>query len=343
MYKVKTHAAANAKAKAILGRLLKDEEYDALLKLETVEEVLEYLKNNTHYAKIFEDEALQLEEYEVLIKKYFFNVYEKLYHFYIDAYRSFFKAMFCRYEVENLKLFIRVLSRNESLKDLRDHLIYSQLYSNLDYDQLEKAVSVRELLEMIDHTIYHEPLVLFLEEDSERMIFHMEMILDRIYFNQLKAAIESLKRKDRALMLELLGINIDILNVQWIYRGRLFFDISSEELFNFTLEGGRRYDYKALKSLCYMELEDFRRFISDGDYKDIFQDREYMMERAMERHLYYRLDEYTKDAGLSIVLPVVLLFKFEYEMRDLFTIMEGKKYRFDNIKDLLIRELGRER
>lgn len=343
MYKVKTHAAANAKSKVILGRLLKDEEYEALLKLETVEQVLEYLKNDTHYAKVFEQESLQLEEYEVLIKKYFFNAYEKLYHFYIDAYRNFFKAMFCRYEVENLKLFIRVLSRGESLTYLRDHLIYSELYANLDYDQLEKALSVRELLEMIEYTIYHEPLKRFLDEDSERMIFHMEMILDRIYFNQLKSAIESLKRKDRDLMLELLGINIDILNVQWIFRGRLYFDISSEELFNFTLEGGRRYDFKVLKSLCYMDIEAFRRFISGGDYGDIIQDREYMMERAMERHLYYRLDEYTKDSGLSIVLPVVLLFKFEYEMRDLFTIMEGKKYRIDNIKELLIRELGRER
>lgn len=341
MYKVRTHAASNAKSKAILGRLLKDEDYLEILKLENIEEVIEYLKRHTHYSKVILDTGMSIEDYEVVIKKYFFNTYEKLYHFYIDAYRNFFKAMFCRYEVENLKLFIRVLSRNEPLSNLRAALIYSDLYSNLDYDQLEKAVSIQELLEMIQDTIYYAPLVIFLEEDSERMIFQMEMVLDRCYFNQLKSAIESLKREDRQLMLELLGINIDILNVQWIYRGRQFFDISSEELFNFTLEGGRKYDYKAMKDLCYMDLEAFRSYILAGDYSDIFQDREYMMERAMERHLFYRLDDYIKSTKLSIVLPVVLLFKFEYEMRDLFTIMEGKKYRFENIKDLLIRELGR--
>ncbi|GAU77900.1 V-type ATPase subunit [Fusibacter sp. 3D3] len=341
MYKVRTHAASNAKSKAILGRLLKEADYLELLKLEKVEEVIEYLKRYTHYSEVFSDIGMSIGDHEVVIKKYFFNTYEKLYHFYMDAYRNFFKAMFCRYEVENLKLFIRVLSRNEPLSDLRASLIYSELYSNLNYDQLEKAVNMQDLLDMIGHTIYYEPLVVFLEEDSEHMIFHMEMVLDRCYFSQLRSSIEALKSEDRELMLELLGINVDILNVQWIYRGRQFFDISSEELFNFTLEGGRRYDYKILKELCYMGFDAFRSYILGGDYSDIFQDREYMMERAMERHLFYRLDEYIKSTKLSIALPVVLLFKFEYEMRDLFTLMEGKKYQFENLKDLLIRELGR--
>ena len=72
-----------------------------------------------------------------------------------------------------------------------------------------------------------------------------------------------------------------------------------------------------------------------------FADEDYMMERAMERQLFYELDNFTKKPGLSIVLPVVLLFKFEYEIRDLFTILEGIKYHANNISELLIRDLRR--
>ena len=92
-----------------------------------------------------------------------------------------------------------------------------------------------------------------------------------------------------------------------------------------------------------MALDDFKKVVSSGDYRDIFADEDYMMERAMERQLFYELDNFTKKPGLSIVLPVVLLFKFEYEIRDLFTILEGIKYHANNISELLIRDLRRER
>jgi len=343
MDKVKTHAAANAKAKAMLGKLLKDQDYQELLKLESVEEVIEYLSLNTHYATLFSDSEDDSESLELLMKRHFFNAYEKLYHFYIDAYRDFFKALFTRYEVENLKLYLRALSRNENLGHITTHLIYSSLYSNINYESLNQVTSIKEFLDAIKGTTYYAVLEPFSEEEPTSMVFHMEMVLDRGYFNQLYGSILALNRMDKALMLELLGINIDILNIQWIYRGRKYFDITSEELFNFTLNGGERYDYKELKRFCYMDLDDFRLFIIQGDYKTIFQDKEYMMERAMERLIYYKLDDFTKNGGLSIALPVVLLFKFEYEIRDLFTIIEGHKYHFEDIHDLLIRDLRRER
>ncbi len=340
---VKTHAAANAKAKAMLGKLLKDKDYVELTKLDTVDEVLEYLNANTHYSNLFDDMDVSSESIEILIKRHFFTAYEKLFHFYIDEYRDFFKALFTRYEVENLKLFLRAVSRKENLNSISNHLIYSNLYSNINYDTLNQVTTIRELLDAIKETKYYAMLEPFSDEEPASMVFHMEMVLDRAYFNQLYETIMALSRTDRKLMLELLGINVDILNIQWIYRGRKYFDITSEELFNFTLNGGKLFDYKELKRFCYMDLNDFKLFILQSEYKTIFQDKEFMMERAMERHLYYKLNDFTKNNGLSIALPVVLLFKFEYEIRDLFTIMEGHKYHFEELNNLLIRDLRRER
>lgn len=343
MYKVRTHAAANTKAKVILGKLMKDADYEKLIKMDSVEEIKSYLRTQTHYKNMDWGSIDDTQNFEVLMKKHFFNAYEKFFHFYVDSYREFIKAMFCRYEVENLKLFIRTLTRNESLNNIIDHLIYSNLYSNIDYEALEKVENIEEFMVAIKNTKYYQPLSIFMDEDPVQMNFHMEMILDRGYFNRLLESILKLKKRDRVMMLDLLGINADILNIQWIYRGRRFFDISSEELFNFTLNSGKIYDYKALKALCYMELDEYRDFISKGDYADIFSDKEYMMERAMEKHLYYILEDITKHADNSIAWPVVLLFKFEYEIRDLFTIIEAKKYDMENIQDLLIRDLGRAR
>ena len=343
MDKVGTHAAPNAKANAIIGKLLKEKDYHELLKFELVSEVMDYLRLHTHYGQIFIELNDDIEANEVMMKRHFFSAYEKLYHFYIDEYRDFFRALFMRYEVENLKLYLRAISRNEKLNSITSHLIISNLYSNLNYDSLNQSTNITEFLEAIKGTPYYSTLDAFVDEEPTSMVFHMEMVLDRGYFNTLYEAIMNLSSRDRELMLELLGINVDILNIQWIYRGRNYFDISSEELFNFTLNGGKRYDFKSLKKFCYMALSDFKTVVSSGDYKDIFADKDYMMERAMERQLFYELDNFTKKGGLSIVLPVVLLFKFEYEIRDLFTILEGIKYHVSDIGELLIRDLRRTR
>ena len=339
MYKVRTHAAANAKAKVILGSLLTEDDFTKLIQLETADAVKSYLLSKTHYQKMTTTVNDDTEAFEILLKKYFFTAYEKFFLFYVDAYRNFFKAMLNRYEVENLKLFIRTLNRGESVRGISEHLLFSARYSNLDYEALLTARTIEDLMSILKGTLYYDTIRIFIDEPPEQMSFHMEMALDRSYFNRLYEAINKLKKRDRLMMLDLLGINVDILNIQWIYRGRKYFDISSEELFNFTLNAGKLYDYKALKAFCYMDLEAYKSVIEASDYGEIFKDKPYMLERAMEKHLFYRLDDFIKHAENSIAWPVVLIFKFEYEVRDLYTILEAKKYGVSDTQAFLIREL----
>lgn len=339
MYKVKTHAAANAKAKVILGSLLTEADFTKLIQLETADAVKSYLLTKTHYQKMAMTITDDTEAFEILLKKYFFTVYEKFFLFYVDEYRNFFKAMLNRYEVENLKLFIRTLNRGESVSGISEHLLYSTRYSNLDYRALLTACTMEDLMIILKGTLYFDTLKIFIDEPPEQMSFHMEMALDRSYFNRLYDAIMKLKKRDREIMLNLYGINVDILNIQWIYRGRKYFDISSEELFNFTLSEGKNYDFKALKTFCYMDLEAYKSVVESGDYGAVFKDKPYMMERAMEKHLFYRMDDFTKHAENSIAWPMVLIHKFEYEVRDLYTILEAKKYGVADTQSFLIREL----
>lgn len=79
-------------------------------------------------------------------------------------------------------------------------------------------------------------------------------------------------------MQELLGINIDILNVQWIFRGRYYFNITSEELFNYAANGGAKYDFRSLENFCYMDVKTLGKF-RKIDYKNIFEDKAYMLRR----------------------------------------------------------------
>jgi V/A-type H+-transporting ATPase subunit C len=341
MSKVRTHGAANTKAMVIMGRMLKSDDFNKLTRMESIDDFENYLMKNTCYSSILNDEEIEDKEIEYLIKSHMYKNYEKFYHFYIDEYRSFFKSLLMRYEVENLKLMLRAIARNEDIKEIRERLVYSKVFSTIDYGKLTAASDIGEFVDGLKTTGYYKAIVNYVDENQTKILFYMEMNLDRLYFNQLYDAIMNLEKLDRKQALELYGINVDLLNIQWIYRGRKFFGISSEELFNFTINNGLKYNYKVLKDLCYMDLEKFRSFIISSDYKAMFQGEENLMERAMERYLFENLDVYLKSGNLSIAIPIVMMFKTEYEMRDLITILAGIRNKVDNVEDFLVRSLGR--
>lgn len=341
MYKARIHGAPNAKARALLGKLLKYEDYDKLISLDSTERFIDYLHRNTHYKESLEEKEYNVDTVEILIKKHFIKSLEKLYYFYYDEYRDFFRALLMRYEVEDVKIFLRVFTRGESKKIGEEHYIYSNLFKNINYEKIKKAYTLDEFINSLKGTMYFEKLKKYMDEEENKMLFYMEMALDRIYFNNLYQAAVKLKKNDRKNVLEMLGINIDLLNIQWIYRGRKYFNISSEELFNLSLEVGYKYDLRKIKELCYMNLEDFKRNISEGKYHEIFDETEYLMERSYERYLYNMLDDYFTNSGLSIIIPVIYIFKIEYEMRDLYSILEGIKYGEENIEKFLVINIER--
>ena len=336
------HAAPVAKAHVMMGYLIDKEGFETLIKVDSVEDVIRSLATRPHYRSFLTQEQLVSQPVEMAIKQAFFNVYEKLYHYYIGAYRDFFKALLLRYEVENIKYLIRRVHNLSHFNISPKTLLIPSVYKTISYENLMKAKQLSTLIEALSGTPYRELLKPFIDEEPAKMLFHMEMVLDRYYFNVLRDRMGQLNKMDRQLMLKLLGVNIDLLNIQWIYRGIHFFNISPEEIFNFTLSGGLKFDYKALKALCYYSLEAFRRELDKSEYNIVFNTREYLMEREMERYLYYEIDKILKVNAQTIATPVALLFKFEYEIRDVLTILEAIRFKSTEIESYLIRDLRRD-
>lgn len=341
MDRVRIHSAANTKSMAIMGGMLKVDDFIKLTGMESIDEFENYLMKDSCYSPEFNAANSKDRNIEYLIKSHMYKNYEKLYHYYVDEYRVFFKSLLKRYEVENIKLMLRAIARNEDVQNIKDRLVYSEVFSTIDYESLSEASDIKDFVERLENTGYYSQLINYVDETPTKILFYMEMVLDRLYFRKLHDSICNLEKNDRKMTLELYGINVDLLNIQWIYRGRKYFGISSEELFNYTLNNGLKYNYKSLKDLCYMDLDEFKSLVMSMEYKPLFQDDEYLMERSMERYLFENLDVYLKKGRMSIIIPVVMMFKSEYEMRDLITILECIRYKVDNIEEFLVRSIKR--
>ena len=343
MNKTTIHGAACAKARSLMGKLLKDDDYRKLMQSRDIHEFVDYLIKNTVYKEVLLDSStiVHRNEVELSMRRYVLKNSEKFYHYYFDNYRKLFKILFMRYEVENIKLLIRAITRQEDIKLLADHSITSEIFSYIDYENVIKARSISEFIESLKGTIYYKILKVYLNEDSVKMQFYMEMSLDRIYFRKLKDIITVLKGKDNILMTELLGKNADLLNIQWIYRAKKFYSISSEEILNYALEGGIKYDYKKLKEFCYFDdIDKIKEVVNGTEYEILFKSEDILMERDMERYLYYLLDDLLKKGNNTIIVPITFLHKLEYEVRDLFTILECIKYDITDTQEYLVRLLN---
>lgn len=344
---IKRFATVNTKIKALDALLLNKKDYELLVDMEEPEDIVMYLKEMTAYSSILEEEnesRVDIKNIEGLLKCDVIEKFERLSHYYTDAYKKFYKAIFTRYEIEDVKLLLRMLIRKEKMKDLENHISQTK-YHQLDIKTLSKVESIEEFIDGLKGSPYYNLLRYYLEEDSDKMMFYMEMSLDHYYFKKLYKTIERFATEDRELMEESIGRNIDVQNLQWIYRGLKYYGLSPEELLNYTLNAGYHLKFKDLKVLCYTEdMTLLAERIRATKYGDLFSDAgqgTLFYELNMERYLLNLMKKLQKEHPMTILETVVYMHKKEYEVRDIFTLLESKRYHapIEDVKKFLVHKV----
>ena len=345
MSNVRQFAAVNTKIKSMVGKLLTHEDYLNMLTLGSEKEIFDYLNEETYYSNIFKD--LNEDEYSIAnveshIKNYIITLYKKINCFITGNYQKLFRLLMKRYEAEDIKAFLRGLILNQDISELYLEYPNASFYSKLDYRELSSCTEVSEFVEMLKDTLYYKVLKLYLSEEKERMLFYMEMNIDRVYFSKLSVEISKFKGDEKPIF-EILQMNIDFLNFQWIYRGRKFYKLSSEEVLNYTLPNGHFLNYDLLKKLSYADDEEVLfELMTKTHYKKLFShdvNTELYLERDMDRYLYKHFLRSERESNLNMITVVTFTHRLEFEMRDLFTMIEAKHYGVppEEIKEYLIR------
>jgi len=85
--------------------------------------------------------------------------------------------------------------------------------------------------------------------ESEGSLFRLEIALDHFYYQNLLAAIEGLDPEDRAIALRLVGVRIDLQNVDWIIRLRSFYDLPLETVLAAIVPGGFHLSEATIREL----------------------------------------------------------------------------------------------
>jgi len=322
--------AVDTKIKTKEGRILNSRDWEKFVECSSIEQLEDMLKNNIEIGKAFEgvkvshSRRINLETVMSRLRKI---EIENILHYFSGNYKDFLKTFLLEEEIHDLSLIIRMLSRGESLNNIDERFIHSELYTSLNFDDLAAVKTVEQLINKLKGSIYYEGLKNFTGDDALNREFHVEMKLYVALYKTMYESAGKLDKEDKRAAEELLGFRIDLLNVQWIYRALRYYKISPEEMFIYSLEGGKDIGYKELKNLCYSKSMD--EFISLADRylkHDLFNDlnsAEIDINGVIDSYMY----NYLKSRHYhSIGVAISFIYLLDIVINDLTSIIEGIKY-----------------
>ncbi len=329
------YSALTTKIRAMEGRLLDATSYSYMAHLGSVEEAIDYLSKLPSYKILFDGidtSTLHRADIERLLIVSKYSDFAKLYKFASIKQREFLKMYFRHYELLLIRRCLHDCYSDKRLdlnvKELSDSF---KKHSKIDVDALLNAKSIDEFVASLADSDYKRA-VSTLDNSVSPSLLDYELVLDQAYFkliwnvkNRFLTAAESTDLRACT------GTSIDMLNLQWIYRSKKYYNMDSAQIYSLLLP----YYYKLKKAdvqkmVNAENIEELEEMIASGyygrlagrlslkpsnisDLSDILLDRIY---RSVERRHPY-----------STSSIISYLYQKEREVTNITHIIEAIRYK----------------
>lgn len=333
MLKEMKYGALSGKSRAMFGKLLNQDDYDALLQKKNISEVVSYLKHNTHYRVLLTDideniaHRLNLENY---LKKDIMSDYSKFLKFSGGQLKEFINIHYRKAEIESLKLILRAFEAgNIDHTTLEESLIFLKRHGNLNIPKLSLSKDLEEFLSRLEGTCYYELLKPFLSDNADTRLFNMEMTLDLFYIRSTKLSYNKLLDKaDSTIVKELLGIEADIFNIFWIYRSKYLYKVSNEVIKSYSAHVVYKLNKKTTESLMKASgFEEYVGILKKTAYGFLFEGQDQLLfEHNYLEYIYKLYKRYFRRQPFSVACIISYLRLKEMELSNIISIIEGIRY-----------------
>jgi V/A-type H+-transporting ATPase subunit C len=335
MSKYVAYDAVNTKIKSKISRLLGEDDRESLLECTNVEQIVSILKDSPEFELILKNvdpHEIHRDDLETAFARLRVAELESIIHYFAGPYKAFLQTLLFEFELSDLILLIRKIAQNESLEAIKKHFVHSEKFSVLAFDKLMASLNISDLSANLASSVkgssYYEKFKNLSNEDIIRREFHIEMKLQMYLYSKLLKKAKNLSIEDRSEVEDILGFKLDYENVQWIYRGKKYYNISPEEILIYCLPGGKKITYQRLKKLCYAKtIEELKslahKYLKRYDVFDVSGDSEIGIN--MDRHFLNYLCK--KDINRKTIGSVLsYYYRGGIIFKDLITITEGIKY-----------------
>jgi len=231
-----------------------------------------------------------------------------------------------RFEIENLKTVLRAVHYGLVPSRARAALIPNR-GTRRQWVGLLDTGSISGVIDRIRESPFARPLEHAMERyQQEQRLFYLEIAIDLFYFQKMVRLIESQSGKDAADARRFLGRWIEVQNLLWAYRYRIYGHMTPEEIINYTLHRAFRAGLDmvrrvALGSPLAVEAGRLGFLISPGlsEVEGLTE-----IEVLAERERFRFATSAVRRPLFQLRGPLAYLWLLEAEVRDLAVIREGK-------------------
>ncbi len=301
------------------------------------------LKNTVYgpYLTRIEDKELDARRAVSLIKRRIADVYLTVIHSAPAHTRSLVIQLFRHFEIDNLKAVLRGIVNGSTWDQVQDVLFPLGSLNILPAQQMLEAGNIEAAIALLSNTPYHETLTYALKRYSdEQSLFPLEVALDLSYWRKLWASVNQLPGQDHAQSLRVIGPLVDMNNIMWALRYRVYHHLSEEEVINYTLPFGYRVHDEDIRTIAAgadigQVAERLYPGLSNVDALLEAPERGLpKLELLLQRRLIGQLRSVFTGYPFNISLPLAFVLLNELELQDLTVLIGAKSTRMSNDKFL---------
>jgi V/A-type H+-transporting ATPase subunit C len=267
--------------------------------------------------------------------------------------RPLIKQMFRYYEVGNLKAVLRSIqtvspwnSEIGAWDRVREVLFPLGSTASIPAQAMVESGSVASAVDLLNGTPYEATMSFAMKRFSaEQNLFPLEVALDLDYWRRLWSEARKLSGKDREMGVKIIGSLLDMNNLMWVIRYKIYHKLSEEELINYTLPFGFRVkdeDVRAIAAGSDIAATVSRIYPGISDVNSLFEHPQSglpKLEQQLKRQVMRQCVAAFIGDPFHIGIPLAYLVLSDFEIQDLTVLIEAKSSKVpeDEYRPLLLK------
>ena len=264
--------------------------------------------------------------------------------------RSLIKQMYRYFEVGNLKAVLRSIQTVSSWNSdvpawerVREVLFPFGSFASIPAQAMVDSGNIASAVDLLKGTPYESTMSFAMKRFStEQNLFPLEVALDLNYWRRLWAEAKKLSGKDREMGLKIIGSLLDMNNLMWVIRYKIYHNLSEEELINYTLPFGyhvRDEDVRAIAAGADVASIISRAYPGISNVSELLEHPESglpKLEHLLKQQVMRQCVAAFIGDPFHIGLPLAYLVLSDFEIQDLVVLIEAKS---SKLKDEAFRPL----
>jgi V/A-type H+-transporting ATPase subunit C len=327
------YAVVNARGRVLYSALLSPSVFTRLSEAPDLETLIRSLKETVYgpYLAEVEDKSLTPRRVVYQVKGRLADNYLSLLRSVPSRTRPLLTQVYRHFEVDNLKAMLRGIVSGSSWERVRYTLFPLGSFTVLPGQEMVEAGSVEPAVELLSQTAYYATLSHAMERyTTEQSLFPLEVSLDLNYWRELWEDVNRLSGRDRVQALHIIGSLVDMNNLMWAVRYRVYHHLTEEEVINYTLPFGYQVkddDIRAIAAGADIVQVVHSLYPGLPDVESLLQEPQAglpQLELQLQRYVADKCRAAFVGYPFHVGIPLAYLILNEYEIQDLTVLLEAK-------------------